>query len=95
MRTAPQAACPERRLPSFTDSKLDWQAFNAPQEAQLEAERLVRPEETHTIDSFEDDCPKCVECIVARKKNLDRRDDRGLPSRPWGNVSVIAEVRVG
>jgi hypothetical protein len=52
----------------WSNSKLDWQAFSAPEEAQIEAEKLVRPRETYTIDKFDGDCyPQC-QAVQAHSK---------------------------
>jgi len=43
----------------WSDSKLDWQAFDTPEDARIEAEKLVLSGESYTIDSFANDCPRC------------------------------------
>src|SRR5215469_3190536 len=43
----------------WSDSKFDWQVLNTPEDARTEADRLARPGETYTIESFTDDCPPC------------------------------------
>jgi len=43
----------------WSESNLDWQAFNTMEEAQMEAERLVRRGETYKIKIFGQDCPRC------------------------------------
>jgi hypothetical protein len=55
----------------WSDSKLDWQAFSASQEAQIEAERLARFEETYTIEKFGENCPRCRVVDGRVTPNLD------------------------
>jgi len=57
----------------WSDSKLDWQVFNTPEEARRDANRLVRPGETYTIDKFEDGCPKCAANLVATEIKTKRK----------------------
>jgi hypothetical protein len=49
----------------WSNSTFDWQVFSNLERARIEAERLVAPDETYTIDHFDDDCPLC-EAIAAR-----------------------------
>jgi len=55
----------------WSSSKIDWQAFDTEQEAQIEAQRLKRPEETYTIDKFGEECPQCKTGPISRLKASD------------------------
>jgi hypothetical protein len=43
------------------ESKLDWDVFNTPEEAEAAAKQLVRSNETYAIEQFDGDCPSCTE----------------------------------
>ena len=43
----------------WSNSTFDWQAFRTLEGARIEAERLVVPGETFTIDQFDDNCAHC------------------------------------
>jgi len=53
----------------WSNSTFDWQVFDDLESAQIEAERLVAPDETFVIDQFDDDCPHC-ELIAARLRDV-------------------------
>ena len=48
----------------WSDSKVDWQKFHTPEDAETEAVRLVKAGETYTIVKYEDDCPQCAESVT-------------------------------
>lgn len=50
----------------WSDSKLDWERFSTPQEAERAAKQLVRPGETFTVEHVDDDT--CVLCLEIRKR---------------------------
>ena len=52
------------------NSKLDWQVFDTPEEAQTEAEKLVRPSENYSVEKFESesDCPRCADLLAGHKR---------------------------
>jgi hypothetical protein len=43
----------------WSNSKLDWEAFLTSDEAQAQAEQLVRLGETYVIEEVDGDCPRC------------------------------------
>jgi hypothetical protein len=43
----------------WSESKLDWEFFNTPEEAEAAATQLARPGETYAVEQFDDDCPRC------------------------------------
>jgi len=43
----------------WCDSKLDWEAFQTPEEALARANELVRPGETYVIQEMDGMCPRC------------------------------------
>ena len=43
----------------WSDSKLDWEAFQTREEATARAEELVRPGETYAIAEVDGRCPRC------------------------------------
>jgi hypothetical protein len=43
----------------WSESKLDWDIFDTPEEAEAAAKQLVLPNETYTIEQFDGDCPRC------------------------------------
>ena len=49
------------------NSRLDWQVFDTPEEARAEAEQLVRPGESYSVEKFENDCPRCADLLAGRK----------------------------
>lgn len=55
------------RWSNLRNSKLDWQVFDTPEEAQTEAEQLVRPGESYSVEKFEGDCPRCADLLTRRK----------------------------
>jgi hypothetical protein len=45
----------------WSASKLDWEIFKTPEEAEAAAKQLVLPKETYTIEQFDGGCPRCSE----------------------------------
>ena len=43
----------------WSDSKLDWKAFQTPEEAMTQANELVRPGGTYVIEELDGACPRC------------------------------------
>jgi GAF domain-containing protein len=43
----------------WSNSKLDWEAFRTTEEAQAQAEQLVRLGESYVIEQVDGDCPRC------------------------------------
>ena len=43
----------------WTNSELDWEAFPTRDEAETEAERLKRLDESYTIEELDGDCQRC------------------------------------
>jgi GAF domain-containing protein len=43
----------------WSNSKLDWEAFPSPAEAQAQAQQLVRRGESYVIEQVNGDCPQC------------------------------------
>jgi hypothetical protein len=43
----------------WSDSKLDWQAFQTREEAITRAKELVLPDETYVIEELDGACPRC------------------------------------
>jgi hypothetical protein len=54
----------------WSDSKLDWEAFQTREEAIAQAKELARPGETYVIAEFDGTCPRC--------KSLTGLTDRAL-----------------
>jgi len=43
----------------WSNSKLDWEVFSTSDEAQAQAEQLVRVGESYVIEQVDGDCPRC------------------------------------
>jgi hypothetical protein len=43
----------------WSESRLDWEAFQTKQEAITQAKELKRPGETYLIQQFDDNCSRC------------------------------------
>ena len=43
----------------WSESKLDWEAFETREDALTQAQELVRPGETYVVQQFDGDCPRC------------------------------------
>lgn len=43
----------------WSDSKLDWEAFQTREDATERAKELARPGETYAIAVFDGTCPRC------------------------------------
>jgi hypothetical protein len=48
----------------WSDSKLDWEAFQTREDATKQAKELVRPGETYVIEQFDGTCPRCMSLAV-------------------------------
>jgi hypothetical protein len=59
----------------WSDSKLDWERFSTPQEAEQAARHLARPGETFTLEHVDDNtCGQCLKLFktgLANNKNGD------------------------
>ena len=44
----------------WSDSKLDWEAFQNREDAIAQAKELARPGETYVIEQFDGTCPRCM-----------------------------------
>ena len=44
----------------WSNARLDWEVFRTEYEAKAQAEELVQPDETYTVEQFNGDCPRCV-----------------------------------
>ena len=47
-------------------SRVDWQAYSSPAEANADAEKLVRPGETFTVERFAGNCSRCAMLTTLR-----------------------------
>jgi hypothetical protein len=47
----------------WSDSKLDWEAFQTREEAIAQAAVLMRPGETYLIEEFDAACPRCMSLV--------------------------------
>jgi hypothetical protein len=56
------------------ESKLDWDIFNTPEEAEAAAKQLVLPHETYVIEQFDGDCPRCNGARNSRVETQRRSD---------------------
>jgi len=54
----------------WSNSHLDWQAFQTKEEAREDAERLKLPGESYSIVEQDGACPRCVE-IKDRRSSAD------------------------
>jgi hypothetical protein len=52
----------------WSDSKLDWERFRTPQEAEQAARQLARPGETFTLEHADDNT--CGQCLKIFKTGL-------------------------
>jgi len=58
----------------WSDSKVDWQAFGSPAEANASAEKLARPGETYAVEKFEDICWRCAQFMEAYRQMRTQRE---------------------
>lgn len=56
----------------WSDSKLDWEAFQTREEATESAKELVLPGETYIVEEFDGSCPRCNDCIGSNSSSIDR-----------------------
>ena len=45
----------------WSNSKLDWQAFRSPEEANASAGQLARQGESYAVEKFEGECWRCAQ----------------------------------
>jgi hypothetical protein len=65
----------------WSDTKVDWQAFGSPAEADASAENLARPGETYTVEKFEGTCWRCAQFMEAYRQMRTQRENR-IPAGP-------------
>ena len=56
------------------ESKIDWDVFDTPEEAETAAKQLVAPNETYAIEQFDGDCPRCNDTRNSRVGTQRRFD---------------------
>lgn len=54
----------------WSNSKLDWEAFSTPEEAQSQAKQLVKVEERYVIEQVDGDCARCSELQQLAGRNV-------------------------
>jgi hypothetical protein len=60
----------------WSDSKVDWQAFASPTEANASAEKLARPGEGYAVEKFEGMCWRCAQFMEAYRQMRTQSENK-------------------
>jgi hypothetical protein len=77
----------------WSNSKLDWEAFSTSEEAQAQAEQLVRVGESYVIELLDGDCPRCSSlphlagrAAALTQKNASNDPNKGQQSSDYEKI---------
>jgi hypothetical protein len=59
----------------WASGTLDWERFNTRWEAESLASQLAQPNESFTIEEFEESCPRCLNLLSPKRAGPQRKKD--------------------
>jgi GAF domain-containing protein len=77
----------------WSNSKLDWEAFRTSEEAQAQAEQLLRLGESYVIEQVDGDCPQCSSLhnlagrnVALSQKNISKDPNKNQQSSDYEKI---------